>query len=377
MKFSLFNQKFSDFEFIPGNASEYVLIADDHVVFSIAGVMQRISILQTSDSKDGVWKIESNVEGESYVLYEGSYSAVCDRFQMIRSRLSSTRRPSTGFSTLLALSLAAALGFGSLAHLKIPPAGPAEFAATPIAQNSSLSASPDQVLAVLETLRASGADMSALLAPLASRAQVQMPERPTSSPPAGLPLANDGAPVRLGSKVAPVPTTSTNSEVAVSNGRPELVTPPLQATTSSPDGIQATPAPANNDPMIDKLKALPQDQAVEALQTLRMLRPEQLQGEALNSLPADVRAIIESAQVDEQAEPEAPGIQSSDENGVPTKLIILPPQVIDTFRSYDGIASIPENQSWQAKGNPTVHLQLPGGGDIKTVEDMERFGIKP
>lgn len=136
------------------------------------------------------------------------------------------------------------------------------------------------------------------------------------------------------------------------------------------------------------LKDMTPEQAADALRKISMLSPEQLNGQSLDGLPPAIQALIKGATVenadvkgntnDKANEKKAtPGQLTTDEQGVPTKIIILPQPVIDQFRSEDGIASIPENQSWQAKGNPTVRLPLPGGGDIKSVEDLKKFGFAP
>lgn len=64
------------------------------------------------------------------------------------------------------------------------------------------------------------------------------------------------------------------------------------------------------------------------------------------------------------------------EAGVPYAIIRLPEAVIDSYRGKDGIAAIPLNDSYAALGNK-VSIPLPGGGDIKGVEDLEAFGFKP
>jgi hypothetical protein len=88
--------------------------------------------------------------------------------------------------------------------------------------------------------------------------------------------------------------------------------------------------------------------------------------------------LLDQVQADADASDE-PGTAPKDnvQDGVPTKLIMLPEQVIDGYRGHDGIASLPENSSWQARGNPAVHIPLPGGGDIKSVEDLKAFGVQP
>ncbi len=63
-------------------------------------------------------------------------------------------------------------------------------------------------------------------------------------------------------------------------------------------------------------------------------------------------------------------------DGVAYRIIRLPEREIEKYRGVDGIASIPERNTWASTGN-FVSIPLPGGGDIKQPEDMAEFGLKP
>lgn len=62
--------------------------------------------------------------------------------------------------------------------------------------------------------------------------------------------------------------------------------------------------------------------------------------------------------------------------GVPYSIIRLPESVIDKHRGPDGIASIPERNTWASTGN-FVSIPLPGGGDIRTPDDLKEFHLQP
>jgi len=59
------------------------------------------------------------------------------------------------------------------------------------------------------------------------------------------------------------------------------------------------------------------------------------------------------------------------------KIVRLSPEVYDKLRDADGIATVPASNSWAATGG-NIQLPLPGGGDIKTPDDLKNdFGLQP
>jgi len=89
----------------------------------------------------------------------------------------------------------------------------------------------------------------------------------------------------------------------------------------------------------------------------------------LRALPHEVARILVESGVVDQADLDGPG-------GVPYRIIRLPDTVMERYRGKDGIASIPERDSWVSTGN-SVKLPLPGGGDIKSPDDIKSFGLTP
>lgn len=75
--------------------------------------------------------------------------------------------------------------------------------------------------------------------------------------------------------------------------------------------------------------------------------------------------------------PEEVAAASTGTPGAPNfKITKIPANIVDGYRDADGIASIPEQDSWLAAGG-SVRLPLPGGGDIFNVEDFESFFLQP
>ena len=377
----LFRQTgFSDFDFNIGSSGEYVLVGSDHVVFSAAGILQRISIAAPDKGSTELWRIESLVEGEISVLYEGNYVQVEERFRLIKGRArgegSANRR--TTFTSLLMISLLTAVSMCALLHLahdKRPK--------SPVSGRDQVDFSE-----LVDAMKMSGMDYSHLLPSLAERSNLS-PEALSQAGKEPTQLVPD---VRPPAQVEPEQTTNRSAQPpGLPKYSPDLYkedqTLPVHKPAEQPADGKVSQSPETKlgtelgAEIAEELKKLSPTEASEVLRKISMLTPGQMKGDALVSLPPNLRSLIERTNAEatstlDQSKP-APGIVTTDEKGVPTKLIMLPPKVIDDYRTHDGISSIPENSSWQARGNPTVHIPLPGGGDIQSVSDLEKFGLKP
>jgi hypothetical protein len=376
----LFRQTgFSDFDFNIGSSSEYVLVGSDHVVFSAGGILQRISITAPDKGSTGSWRIESLVEDETNVLYEGNFIQVEERFRLIKNRArdGSPANRRTTFMSLLMVSLLTAVSACALLGM------------THRHDSRSQVSGQDQVdfSELVDAMKMTGMDYSHLLPSLAERSE--------ASPEA---LRQAGKePIQMVPDLKPQVDAKQGSESAAQTpGLPKYSPDLYKDDQRLPVEKPAEKAAAGNvsqaapvsKPGTDldteiaaELKKLSPTEAAEVLQKISMLTPGQMKGDALASLPPNLRSLIERTNAEASAgsvpTKPAPGIVTTDEKGVPTKLIMLPPKVIDDYRTHDGISSIPENSSWQARGNPTVHIPLPGGGDIQSVSDLEKFGLKP
>lgn len=102
------------------------------------------------------------------------------------------------------------------------------------------------------------------------------------------------------------------------------------------------------------------------LQQLQAAGQDAITPEMIKSLPEDVAQLLATQGQGRDLEGESGG-----------KMRILPSSVVDRYRGKDGVATIPENFSWYARSGGPISIPLPGGGDIKTPDDMKEFGWKP
>ncbi len=377
----LFRQSgFSDFDFNIGSSSEYVLVGSDHVIFSTGGILQRISIATPDKGSSGSWRIESLTEGEVNILYEGNFIQVEERFRLIkeRARGEAPANRRTTFTSLLLVSLLTAVSACALLHL------------THAHQPKSHVSGQDQVdfSELVDAMKMSGMDYSQLLPSLADRSNLS----PEALRQVGKELTKAVPEVKPQAQAETKPATEGSAQDAgLPKYSPDLykddqtLPPQKPAEQTAGDKVgQSTDTKLGKEldaEIAAELKKLSPTEAAEVLRKISMLTPGQMKGDALATLPPNLRNLIERTNSEGNSAPDqtkpAPGIVTTDEKGVPTKLIMLPPKVIDDYRTHDGISSIPENSSWQARGNPTVHIPLPGGGDIQSVSDLEKFGLKP
>jgi chemotaxis protein histidine kinase CheA len=162
-------------------------------------------------------------------------------------------------------------------------------------------------------------------------------------------------------------------------------------TVTSKDPAAATPVV----PLIEKSEAKPVDakpdadsaakaakaatkdmSAAETAELLKQIEqmmqmdPTAITPDMLSKLPHEIAQTLRDTGV--IGSPES----MPEKGNAPYAAIRLPPGAIDKFRGRDGIASIPENDTFAALGNK-ITLQLPGGGDIRKPEDLKLFGFQP
>lgn len=147
-----------------------------------------------------------------------------------------------------------------------------------------------------------------------------------------------------------------------------------QPTATPDEKAEATTAPQDpKEVAANVTKDLSRDDAAAVLKQIEDLRemdPSAITPEMLSKLPHDIAQALRDTGVLESAG------TMPEKGDAPYAAIRLPAGVIDQFRGKDGIASIPENDTYAALGN-RITLQLPGGGDIRKPEDLELFGFKP
>ena len=166
-----------------------------------------------------------------------------------------------------------------------------------------------------------------------------------------------------------------SSESGQRSSAPPEETQERTAPNEAEEGTGSTSGTAEQSKLKDKVgqlvKDMSTDEKMRILAQLDEIGGGEITPEILSSLPHEVaRILIEAGLVARPTEnPDAPG-------GTPYRIIRLPERVLEKYRGKDGIASIPEANTWAATGN-YVSLPLPGGGDIKLPEHMKEFGLNP
>lgn len=361
-----------NFGFRSRQGFDFVFANEDKISFVSPGAATVVRI----GTRDDQFTIVSESEFSQIELFSGSYDEVGEHFKAIRSQVFSTSRTQR-------LARWKAIGIAVIAMAAtIGAVRPSLSWFLPDPVSNPMMLTPDQLREVFLDLQRqtllSGPNTGAL------------PNLGKDAPQTGSEAAGDGGGNMLG-----VPTYQNN----LYDGK-QLT----EAPVGSPDDRQATSPEGNQVERSDDVKAktkleadevsnlkeqvssrlkqsgLTKEEAEKALRDISMLSPSQLSRASLDSLPPNVRQLVLD-QMDRNTASDKSDTQSVEkdnvEEGVPTKIIMLPEQVIDSYRGHDGIASIPENSSWQARGNPAVSIPPPGGGDIKTVEDLKAFGMKP
>lgn len=222
----------------------------------------------------------------------------------------------------------------------------------------------------------------------------------TKTPPKADPSADKSAAdasKRSSSAVAPEETDET---VSVSKPNEKAVAAPSEIAAlpvSTPVKAEETPAAkdsADSAKPAEKSDVKPTDDrkdadaakvakaaaknmtAAEQAELLKMMEqmagmdPSSIPPEMLEKLPHEIAQTLRETGV--IGNPEA----MPEKGNAPYAAIRLPAGAIDKFRGKDGIASIPENDTFAALGNK-ISLQLPGGGDIHKPEDLKLFGFNP
>lgn len=188
-------------------------------------------------------------------------------------------------------------------------------------------------------------------------------------PDPGTPLEAAAAPatkmdVANVSKIESKPETEPKSE-----GKPET-------KTATADIKPATGAKADGKIAPSGVAPMSPAEAQELLKTLEQIKSQAAEGgeltpELLKQLPMDVArqlvgtgiATVSPKERTERAQRMA-------------RIVRLPANIINQYRGRDGIASIPEQDTWVANGG-RISIPLPGGGDILEPGNITEFGLTP
>ena len=195
------------------------------------------------------------------------------------------------------------------------------------------------------------------------RGEASHPEHPVTldakpSAPASAPVSTPAS--------APVSTPATHESTEGAHPRQDGTRPvaPADGTEKRSEATpQASPAPASTS---DNKRTL------EALKTINydLRNGITIDPSTLDMLPHELASKI-------MAVIEARNKMTKNAGGDSSPSETLPRSIVARSKAQDpyGIPNIPDRMSWAAIGHPTI--PLPGGGDIRTSDDMKFFGFKP
>ena len=214
------------------------------------------------------------------------------------------------------------------------------------ASSAKGSAAPASVIATAPAPQAAGTEPNSAQAPAAAGS-------PIAAPAAQAPAAVGGE--------TPVPA---KAEAKASDGRSADTKPRAGETPAS--GAESITA------AIARMNPIEAQKAVKTLDDIKTSLADngEISPELLRQIPHEIAKALREAGVDlTPGERREAGRKSS-------AVVRLPSSAIEQFRGRDGIASITDSNSWVLT-NGNVMLPLPGGGDIRTVDAMLEFGLKP
>jgi hypothetical protein len=192
-----------------------------------------------------------------------------------------------------------------------------------------------------------------------------LPARETAGPVPKITVAVGEAPAI---SVEPVPSQAQTAATKIDAGKDAK--PEAKSGDKAPDGKDGEKvAPTGVSPMSPA-------EAQELLKTLEQIKSQAAEGgeltpELLKQLPMDVaRRLVGTgiATVSPQ--------ERSERAQRMARIVRLPANVINNYRGRDGIASIPEQDTWVANGG-RITIPLPGGGDVLEPGILKEFGLAP
>lgn len=183
----------------------------------------------------------------------------------------------------------------------------------------------------------------------------------------------DEKPVAAPTEIAALPAAAPIEAVEVSGSKdPAASATPAEKSDAKPTSDKQDAGDAAKAAK-DATKDMSAAETAELLKQIEMMMqmdPTAITPDMLEKLPHEIAQTLRDTGV--IGNPEA----MPEKGKAPYAAIRLPPGAIDKFRGKDGIASIPENDTFAALGNK-ISLQLPGGGDIRKPEDLKLFGFNP
>lgn len=347
------------------------------------------------EAQGGTARLVSSGTGGDVVVAEGTTAQIVDMFASLRAQARPRRRVGIGTGTAAAAAVAAVLLGGGFLATQIRPSSPPAFDA--VALQNALKASgavrpPTQAATAPEAAPKTAARSVAIpdeLPSLDAPPELPVPVRvaPAAPEAAKPPATTQAQPAKQPEPQMPAskPDAQTRTAGATSDTDKAFTAVPALATPPAAAALQAEPvkraeteaAPKLSGPeaimaAIGRMNPIEAAQAVKALDQIKTSLADtgEIPPEVLREIPHEIAKALRDAGVNLTAgERREAGRKVS-------AVVRLPETAIEGFRGRDGIASIPDSNSWVlTEGN--VRLPLPGGGDIRTVDNMKEFGLQP
>jgi hypothetical protein len=347
------------------------------------------------EAQGGTARLVSSGTGGDVVVAEGTTAQIVDMFASLRAQAQPRRRVGIGTGTAAAAAVAAVLLGGGFLATQIRPSSPPAFDA--VALQNALKASgamrpPTQAATAPEAAPKTAARSVAIpdeLPSLDAPPELPVPVRvaPAAPEAAKPPATTQAQPAKQPEPQMPLPNPDAQTRTAGATSDadkavtavPALATPPAAAAPQDEPVKRAETeaAPKLSGPeaimaAIGRMNPIEAAQAVKALDQIKTSLADtgEIPPEVLREIPHEIAKALRDAGVNLTAgERREAGRKVS-------AVVRLPETAIEGFRGRDGIASIPDSNSWVlTEGN--VRLPLPGGGDIRTVDNMKEFGLQP
>lgn len=158
-----------------------------------------------------------------------------------------------------------------------------------------------------------------------------------------------------------------------------------KASTVAQDGLaaRAATAVANADAATTAARKDLEQKGAEAMvgeaeqlkRVVNMLsNGEKVTPEMVAQLPHEIAQRLRAAGVVLTAEENATVTKAT--TGREFRIVNLPPALIDRHRDADGVPTIPGANSWASTGGNVI-IPLPGGGEIRSPDDLTAFNLQP
>ncbi len=347
------------------------------------------------EAQGGTARLVSSGTGGDVVVAEGTTAQIVDMFASLRAQAQPRRRVGIGTGTAAAAAVAAVLLGGGFLATQIRPSSPPAFDA--VALQNALKASgamrpPTQAATAPEAAPKTAARSVAIpdeLPSLDAPPELPVPVRvaPAAPEAAKPPATTQAQPAKQPEPQMPLPNPDAQTRTAGATSDADKAVTAVAALAKPPAAAapQAEPvkraeteaAPKLSGPeaimaAIGRMNPIEAAQAVKALDQIKTSLADtgEIPPEVLREIPHEIAKALRDAGVNLTAgERREAGRKVS-------AVVRLPETAIEGFRGRDGIASIPDSNSWVlTEGN--VRLPLPGGGDIRTVDNMKEFGLQP